>query len=396
MKHTQILRPFAAASIAALALLPLWGAKRAPRILDGWQFRREMPAFLDSIQAELTYPLSWQRYHEEHPSATPEQWRKEAREAVRESMLLLPRAAERPKPVLVAEERRDGYTARRYEVRLTDWYSVPFLMLVPDTPGPHPAVLLLHDHGGHYTIGKEKMIRPFASDSLACADADAWARQCYGGRYVGDMLAREGYVVAAHDALLWGDRGREEGENGDMLQAVAGNLQMLGASLSGLMAYDDSLMTDVLASMPETDPERIGAMGFSMGAYRAWMLAAINDRVKAFSAVCWMTTTASQLSWEHGREKGGHANILPGLRRWLDYPHIASLAAPRAAYFINGRTDKLFHPEGVEAAYGAMRAVWDDPAFGAPGHLRTELWEQGHDCGIQVQDSILKFFRTSL
>lgn len=393
----NFLRLAAAASVIALALLPCVGAKRAPRILDGYQFKREMPLFLDSIQAGLTYPLSWPQYHAAHPDASPEQWRSEARAAVWESMMLLPAATENPEPQLVAEERRDGYTARRYVVRLTDWYSVPFLMLVPDAPGPHPAVLLLHDHGGHYTIGKEKMIRPFAADSLACADADAWARQCYGGEYFGDRLAREGYVVAAHDALLWGDRGREEGENGDMLQAVAGNLQMLGASLSGLMAYDDVLMAEVLARMPETDAARIGAMGFSMGAYRAWMLAALSDRVKASAAVCWMTTTADQLSWEHGREKGGHANILPGLRRWLDYPHIASLAAPRAAYFINGRTDKLFHPDGVGAAYGAMRAVWSDSLFSAPeGRLRTELWEQGHDCGRAVQDSIVGFFGREL
>lgn len=396
--------------------------KKKPRILERYALTREMPVFLDSMQSALTYPLAWPNYQKAHSGKkgksgeagskqtlkAMDSWRKAGRECIFDVMQILPPPAVNPTPRLIAEEKRDGYTARRYEVQLTDWYSVPFLMLVPDSEGPHPAVLLLHDHGGHYTIGKEKMIRPLSADSATMvegipvakdlkavmADADAWAEQCYGGRYIGDYLAKQGYVVAAADALMWGERGREEGQDGNMLGAICGNFGMLGANLNSYMTFDDMLMADVLASMPETDPERIGAMGFSMGAYRAWMLAAMSDTIKAFAAVCWLTTTKDQLSWEHGREKGGFTNQLPGLRRYMDYPHIASLAAPRAAYFINGQTDKLFNPAGVTDAFSQMREVWRDA--GAESKLRTELWEQGHDCGLAVQDSIAAFFNQEL
>ena len=67
------------------------------------------------------------------------------------------------------------------EVNLTGYSRVNAYMLVPDGEGPFPAVVLLHDHGGHYTIGKEKMIRPFGVSPEVLADADAWAKQCYGG-----------------------------------------------------------------------------------------------------------------------------------------------------------------------------------------------------------------------
>ena len=49
------------------------------------------------------------------------------------------------------------------------------------------------------------MIRPFGVSPEVLADADAWAKQCYGGQYVGDYLAAHGYVVISIDALFWGN-----------------------------------------------------------------------------------------------------------------------------------------------------------------------------------------------
>ena len=71
--------------------------------------------------------------------------------------------------------------------------------------GLFPAVLLLHDHGAHFSIGKEKMVRPFGGSICTRADADDWAEKCYDKQYVGDYLASHGYVVLAVDALFWGN-----------------------------------------------------------------------------------------------------------------------------------------------------------------------------------------------
>lgn len=252
-------------------------------------------------------------------------------------------------------------------------------------------MVLLHDHGGHYTIGKEKMIRPFGVDKAIMDDADAWASLCYGGQYVGDYLAKNGYVVISVDAIFWGERGRKEGIDGEQHHLVAGHFQMLGRCWSAFINYEDVYTTEFLASQPCVDAGRIGCMGFSMGAYRAWMLSALTDRVKASVNVCWMVTTGVQLSWEYGRENGGFANTLPGLRRYLDYPHIASIACPKPTYFINGQHDKLFNPVGVNRAYDIMHQVWSSQA--ADDRLKTELWDMPHDCGVKVQRAILDFFK---
>jgi dienelactone hydrolase len=310
-------------------------------------------------------------------------------------MLTPPPPADSYEMKVLAEEQRDGYRARKIEIRLSRYYTVPALVLIPDGKGPFPAVNLLHDHGAHLYIGKEKMIRPFAVEEEVVKDADAWADNLYEGQYVGDYLARHGFVVFSADAPMWGERGRAEGVDRSKYDMIAGNMMMYGVDLSAYMTYDDISGTEFLATMPEVDARRIGCMGCSMGAYRAWMLSALSDRIKAGASVCWMVTTDVQMTWKYGRsENGGFANCLPGLRRWMDYPHIASMACPKPMLFINGSKDKLFPVPGAEKAFGIMHEVWRSQ--GADDRLTTEIWDIPHSCGRQVQAKVLSFFQKNL
>lgn len=279
----------------------------------------------------------------------------------------------------------------KIEISLSRYYTVPAYLLVPDGDGPFPAINALHDHGAHLFIGKEKMIRPLAcEEDTVKADADAWAKNLYEGQYVGDYLAQHGYVVFSADAPMWGERGQQEGPRRDKYDMIAGNMMMYGIDLSAYMTYDDLAATEFLATLPYVDADRIGAVGCSMGAYRAWMLAALSDHIKAAACICWMTTTDEQLSFKYKRtENGGFANCLPGLRRWLDYPHIASLACPNAMLFINGRQDKLFPEAGAEKAFRIMHDVWRSQ--GADDQLETELWDMGHSCPQRAQERALHF-----
>jgi dienelactone hydrolase len=147
--------------------------------------------------------------------------------------------------------------------------------------------------------------------------------------------------------------------------------------------------------MPEVDSNRIGCFGCSMGAYRAWMLAALSDRIKATAAICWMVTTDEQMSFKYDRtENGGFANCIPALRRWLDYPHIASLSCPNAMLFINGTQDKLFPVAGVKKAFDIMHKTWK--SRGVDEKLETELWDMPHSCPKKAQERALAFFQKHL
>ena len=95
-----------------------------------------------------------------------------------------------------------------------------------------------------------------------------------------------------------------------------------------------------------------------------------------------------------GKENGGFANCIPGLRQYLDYPHIASLACPKPMLFINGTKDKLFPVPGVKDAFAEMHKVWKSQ--GADNLLDTELWEIPHSCGLKAQEKMLEFLDKNL
>lgn len=376
--------------LIALSLIAASVMPAAAQSAGHYEIERDMPLFLDSIKSELTYPLAWGNSE----ITDYDLWHTTARDKVIELMLAPPPRANDYDVKVIAEEQRDGYTARKIEFNLTRYSRVTAYVLVPDGEGPFPGIVALHDHGGHYTIGKEKMIRPFGVGQEVYDDCDKWVNDLYEGQYVGDYLARNGYVVISTDALFWGDRGRKEGPDGNKFANVAGNFMMLGRNMSAWMTFEDMYATEFLASLPEVDAARIGCIGLSMGAYRSWMLAALSPIIRAGVAVCWMTTTDVQLSWEYGRESGGFANNLIGVRNYLDYPHIASLACPNAMYFINGETDKLFKSHSVRDAYDTMHKVWDSQGVG--DRLRTELLPMGHEMPRSVQRSSLEFLNQHL
>lgn len=347
-----------------------------------------MPVFYQQMKQQLTYPLAWGKAEEKDFA----KWKAQARHVLAECMQNLQPAPKAYAMEVTDREQRDGYEARKIRFNLSEWSRVPAYLLVPEGKGPFPAIVLLHDHGAHFSIGKEKMVRPFHVAPEVMEDADQWASQCYDGQYVGDYLARHGYVVLAVDALFWGERGRKEGTSYDAQQALASNFLQMGASWGAFINVDDMRSAEFLASLPFVDKERVGSLGFSMGAYRSWMLAALTDVVRASASICWMNTTEHLMTLTNNQNKGGsaYAMLIPALRRYLDYPHVASIACPKPTLFFNGTRDKLFPIEGVKDAYQEMEAVWKSQ--GASDHLVTKLWDEKHFFNKEMQKETLEFF----
>lgn len=370
---------------------------------EKYEWQGEIPTYVETLKKELTYPMAWGN----SPIKNFKKWKKAARAKVFECMMTPPKAAAAWNMEVLGEEQRDGYKAQKIAFNINAYSRITAYLLIPDGKGPFPTVNALHDHGAHLFIGKEKMVRPFFTQEEQDApakqalcqeildDADAWAKQLYDNQYVGDYLAKHGYVVLSIDAPMWGERGRKEGVDRNKYDLIAGNMMMLGRDLSAFMTYDDISSTEFLASLPMVDAKRIGCVGCSMGAYRSWMLSALSDRIKAGASICWMITTDAQLTRRFGRkENGGFANCIPGLRQYLDYPHIASLACPKPMLFINGTKDKLFPVPGVKDAFSEMHQVWKSQ--GADNLLDTELWDIPHSCGLKAQEKMLEFLDKNL
>ena len=390
----NIIRFIAVATIliANISAVQAQQKKKAPlQKRENYEFTFDLPRYVEQLKKELTYPLAWGNSDIKDFA----EWKSVARAKVLECMMTPPKQAEGFDYQVVGEEKRDGYTARKILFNVNAYSRISGYLLIPDGKGPFPAMNMLHDHGGHLYIGKEKMVRPFDVDTAVVNDADLWVEKLYDGQYAGDYFARNGYVVFSADAPMWGERGRDEGVDRSKYDIICGNMMMLGRDLSAFMTYDDITGTEFLASLPEVDKSRIGCMGCSMGAYRAWMLAALSDKIAAAASICWMTVTDVQMSVkDKKREYGGFANCIPALRQWLDYPHIASLACPKPMLFINGTRDHLFPVDGTQSAFSTMHDVWRSQ--NADSALETELWDVPHSCGKELQQRALEFFNKRL
>ncbi|WP_412176502.1 dienelactone hydrolase family protein [Enterobacter sp.] len=352
-------------------------ASSAPqsRIIEG-----NLPANVAQLKAQMTYPDAWLSGN--YPDFT--QWQQHARGLLR-SALLTPESHRAFSPQTVAEEDRGSYVAQKVALNITDDNRINALMLTPKSSGPHPAIVLLHDHGSKFDIGKEKMIRPW-NDAEKLTSAQAWADKFFTGRFIGDELAKRGYVVIAIDSTGWGERGPMVYEQ---QQALASNYFNLGRSLAGEMAYEDTRTVDFLASLNNVDPQRIGVLGFSMGGFRAWQLAALSDKVAATAVISWFGTYDGLMQPGNNVLRGQSAFYMlhPGMPAHLDIPDIASIAAPKPMLIYSGDKDKLFPPQAVKDAYAKVHKVWASQK--AEDKLITKSWpELGHVFYKEQQDEV--------
>lgn len=339
----------------------------------------ELPVWYKKLKERQTFPLSWT-----HAGGKDfESWKQIACAKVKECMMTAPPVVPFD-AVVIAEEDRGTYVARKISFNVTGDSRVLALMLIPKSAGNHPAVLLLHDHGAKFDIGKEKVIKSFGLSAVKKKSADNWVKKNYGGRYIGDELAKKGYVCMSVDMLNWSDRSGTE-DAYESQQALAANFLNLGASWAGLIAYEDMRAADFLAQQKEVDSTHIAAMGLSLGGYRTWQLAALSPHIAAGISVCWMSTYGGLMVPGNNQTRGQSAYCMlhPGLAQFLDYPDVASIACPKPMMFCNGNIDHLFPIESIKDAYAKMRIVWHSQ--NADDKLVTKLYNAPHEFNVTMQ-----------
>lgn len=324
----------------------------------GYEFENNLPLYYEQMRQENAPTLSLSEYVGEIES-----WRNAAHTKFMEMAGPFPPDCEFDAEVLM-EEQRDGYVVKKVSLNLSSWERINMYLLIPDDSVPHPAVVLMHDHGAHFSIGKEKVVRPILthSDSVVALDAATWVERCYGGRYVGDELAHLGYVVAAIDAPYFGERGAKSGSRYVEQQAIASNFLHLGYSWAGITLHDDLRTLEYVRSLPCVDDDRISAMGFSYGAFRAWTLAAASRSLAAVVSVCWLGNVRDLVVDGNNITRGQTAYTMyfPRLAQYLDFGDIAAISSPTPAMYIQGNDDVLFTRESVNCAFDVVRKAYSD------------------------------------
>jgi hypothetical protein len=182
------------------------------------------------------------------PVRTPEDWQRrrvEIRRTWEGFVGVWPPLLERPKLVVRETTRREGFMQQRVRVDVAPNRVQEGYLLVPDGPGPHPAVLVVF-YEPETSIGLGKP-----------------------GRDFGLALAKRGFVTLSI------------GYDPYMLPTDAQPMSLQPLSYLGYVAANARV---ALASRPEVDAKRIGVMGHSYGGKWAMFAACLDD---GFACAVW-------------------------------------------------------------------------------------------------------------
>jgi dienelactone hydrolase len=226
-------------------------------------------------------------------------------------------------------------------------------LLVPTGRGGRlPAVLCLHQT---VAIGKDEPVGLGKNENLA------YARH----------LAERGYVTLAPDYPSFGeyryDFARSKFASGTM-KAIWNNMRAI----------------DLLESLPEVDPQRLGCIGHSLGGHNAMFTAAFDPRLKAVVSNCGFTSFPKYYG---GKLKGWTSDrYMPRIasvyqfrpdRVPFDFPEVVAAFAPRAFLASAPLHDDNFEVSGVRDCIAAARPVYE--LLGAPEKLAANYPDCGHD-----------------
>ncbi|GAB4159424.1 MAG: prolyl oligopeptidase family serine peptidase [Planctomycetaceae bacterium] len=204
-------------------------------------------------------------------------------------------------------------------------------------------------------------------------------------QHLGLKFARRGYVVFCPRCFLW--------QNAPNYNAAVDQFRKRHPKTLGMhkMLYDAMRGVDVLASVPNIDATRLGAVGHSLGAKETFYLAAFDERIRSAVASeggIGFSFTNWDAPWYLG--KGIHAK---NFRR--NHHELIALIAPRPFLILAGE-------KGRGAADGDRTWPFLEAAlpvyhlYGKPAPLGLLNHRQGHSIPPKVFERIAEWFDGSL
>jgi dienelactone hydrolase len=393
--HVAGLTPFAAEAQNAAAS----PHEQASTPADAGQYFPFLQKHAEQQRGSLSYLAK------EWPNA--DEWRRLGRERMRVLLAYDPPACPL-NPEVVETIQKDGYRRLLIRFAITAERKTEAFLLIPNNlKGKSAAVLALHDHGGFYYFGKEKVTETDnPPESL-----QKFIETAYGGRTFADELARRGFVVLVPDAFYFGsqriDPAQISKHYSDVLDGltpgtdefvraynkfasghetlVAKTIFTSGTTWPGILFHGDRVALDYLLSRPEVDPQRVGCMGLSIGGFRAAHLTGLDSRIKAAVVAGWMTTYDSLLK-DHLRAHTWMIYV-PGQLPFLDLPDVASLNAPSPLLIANCSQDALFPLSGMQNAEAQLRAVYTK--LQQPDRFECRYYDLPHSLTIPMQNDAI-------
>lgn len=237
-----------------------------------------------------------------------------------------------------------------------------------------PAILALHSTG---RLGKKIV------DGQSSVPNRAYAKE----------LASRGYVVIAPDYPGFGDVANYNFEND----------RYISGTMKGI--FDNMRCVDLLQSMPDVDPDRIGVIGHSLGGHNALFTAAFDKRLKVVVASCGWTLFDYYNPGENRTVKAkdvlapwAQDLYMPRLReKYLldnknfpfDFDEVIATIAPRPFFSNSPLHDTNFNVEGVKKGMKNASAVYN--FLGAKKSPEGHYPDSGHDFPPDIRTEAYQF-----
>lgn len=272
-----------------------------------------------------------------------EQRRKHILENMQLVMGKLPKIdhASPPAYEVVEEELFPLYRRQSIRYKVDDWDAVPAFLFLPKIENKviekRPAVLCLHPTS---PLGKR----------IVAGEGDKPNRN-----YAAE-LAERGYVTLAPDYPGFGDyvdarkRLYKEGYVSCTMKGIVNHIRAV----------------DLLQSLLEVNPERIGCIGHSLGGHNTLFVSVFDTRIKVAVTSCGFTQFPKYMNgdltgWTHDGYMPRIASVYgkDPARMPFDFSEVLAAIAPRAVFVCAPLRDSNFEVSGVNDAIAAAQPVFE-------------------------------------
>lgn len=234
-------------------------------------------------------------------------------------------------------QQKEGYTVADISYPSPKAGNVPAYLVVPDSPGPFAAIILMHG-----SSGSRETLLPLAEDIVQTGAVVL-------------TLSGPSARVTGRSWIHFTPQDREE------------QIQLMVDLRRGV---------DLLTGHEKVDPSRIGYIGYSYGAAMGGLLAGIEPRIKAYGLMVGDGGLVNHFT-DDNTPIGGFESVDSATRRaWLaamrpiEPIYYVGHAAPSALFFQNARFDTLVSEEDALAYQAAgsepKKIEWYDSGHGLP------------------------------
>ncbi len=260
------------------------------------------------------------------------------------------------------------YIQRKISFAVEDWDRVPAYLLLPkDHIGKMPAMLCLHPTSEH---GKKVVV------GLAGTVHRSYAKE----------LAERGYITLAPDYPGFG-------EYVPVRKALYEH-GYVSCTMKGI--WNHMRAVDLLQSLPDADPDRIGCIGHSLGGHNTLFLGVFDPRVKVLVSSCGFTAfhmyyAGDLTGWTHDGYMPRIATVYGKKpdRMPFDFPEIIAALCPRAVFVNAPLHDANFDVAGVRECIAFAQPVYR--MQGAEEHLTAHYPDAEHDFPDAVREAAYAF-----